>query len=184
MFQASPSPLRWALATVAFAIGGYIGHLIGGPVATVPAAVISGIVAGALIGAAQGAALSFAPRDIALWAVGTGLGLAASLAVVTAVIGQIDTTADAVLLGAVSGLAVGTAQAVILARGDIGRAAVWVAASGAAWALGWLTTASIGVALAAGWPVYGMSGALVSQLITGIVLWRLAPRREAAPAAA
>jgi hypothetical protein len=184
MFQASVSPLRWAIATVAFAVGGYLGHLLGGPAATVPAALISGLVAGCLIGAAQGAALGFAPRDLAFWAGGTGIGLAASLAAVTAFIGQIDTTSDAVLLGAISGLAVGAAQVAVLGRGDVGRAAVWVGASGAAWALGWLTTASIGVALAAGWPVYGMSGALVSQLVTGVVLWRLAARQEATPAPA
>ncbi|HEX7172752.1 MAG TPA: hypothetical protein VF365_09125 [Candidatus Limnocylindria bacterium] len=184
MFQASVSPLRWAIATVAFAIGGYLGHLVAGPAATVPAALISGVVAGAVIGAAQGAALGFAPRELSLWAGGTGLGLAASLAAVTAFIGQIDTTSDAVLLGAVSGLTVGAAQAAVLARGDLAHAAVWMAASGIAWALGWLTTASIGVALAAGWPVYGMSGAIVSQLITGVVLWRLASRREATPAPA
>jgi hypothetical protein len=38
-------------------------------------------------------------------------------------------------------------------------------------------TASAGIALEAGWPVYGLSGAIVSQVITGIVLWRLMASR-------
>ena len=50
---------------------------------------------------------------------------------------------------------------------------------GAAWALGWAVTASIGVALEAGWPVFGLSGALVSQVIAGIVLWKVLGRDEA-----
>jgi hypothetical protein len=50
---------------------------------------------------------------------------------------------------------------------------------GIAWAIGWGVTASIGVALEAGWPVFGLSGALVSQAIAGIVLWKVLAREEA-----
>ena len=34
-------------------------------------------------------------------------------------------------------------------------------------------TAGVGVALEAGWPVFGLSGALVSQALVGIVLWKV-----------
>jgi hypothetical protein len=39
-------------------------------------------------------------------------------------------------------------------------------------------TASIGVALEAGWPVFGLSGALVSQVLAGVVLWKVLARGE------
>jgi hypothetical protein len=61
---------------------------------------------------------------------------------------------------------------------------VWVIASGIAWAVGWAVTSGIGVALATGWPVYGLSGALVSQIITGVVLWKVLARGEAGAVAA
>jgi hypothetical protein len=171
--------LRWIIAIVGFPIGGYIGHLVAGPAATVPAALVSGLVAGAIIGAGQGVALGILrPRALALWVGATAIGLAVALAAVTGVIGQIDAMADAVILGAISGLAIGAGQAAFLARERVVNAWIWVVTLGVAWAIGWAVTASIGVALEAGWPVFGLSGALVSQLIAGIVLWKVLSRGE------
>jgi len=172
--------LRWVIAIIGFPIGGYIGHMIGGPAATVPAALISGLIAGAIIGAGQGLALGILrPQALALWVGATALGLGIALAAVTAVIGQIDTMTDAILLGAISGLAVGAGQAAFLARERVANAWIWVLTLGVAWAIGWAVTASIGVALEAGWPVFGLSGALVSQIIAGVVLWKVLAREEA-----
>ena len=177
--------LRWILATVAFPIGGYVGHAVGGPAATLPAALISGIIAGAVIGLGQALALGLRPQAIALWAAAIAAGLGLALAVVTAIIGQIDSTADAVILGAASGLAIGAGQAALLARERVGNAWIWVVASSAAWAVGWLiTSGAVGVGLAPGWPVYGLSGAVVSQVITGVVMWKLMPSEAAASAPA
>ena len=161
--------LRWIIAILGFPIGGFIGHLVGGPAATVPAALISGLIAGAIIGAGQGLALGFLrAQALAIWAGATAIGLGVALAGVTAVIGQIDTQAEAIVLGAISGLALGAGQAALLMREHVANAWTWVVASGVAWAVGWAVTSGIGVALAAGWPVYGLSGALVSQIITGL----------------
>ncbi len=172
--------LRWLVAIIAFPIGGYIGHLIGGPAATVPAALISGLIAGAIIGAGQGIALEILrPQALALWVAATALGLGVALAAVTAVIGQIDTMTDAILLGSISGLAIGAGQAAFLARERVANAWIWVVTLGIAWAIGWAVTASIGVALEAGWPVFGLSGSLVSQTIVGIVLWKGLAREQA-----
>jgi len=166
--------LRWIVAIIGFPIGGFIGHLIGGPAATVPAALISGLVAGAIIGAGQAVALGLVrPQALALWAGATAIGLGVALAAVTAVIGQIETQAEAIALGAISGLALGAGQAALLMRERVANAWLWVVASGAAWAVGWTVPSGIGVALASGWPVYGLSGALVSQVITGVVLWKV-----------
>lgn len=172
--------LRWVLAIFGFPAGGFIGHLIGGPAATVPAALISGLVAGAIIGAGQGVALGILrPQALAIWAVATAIGLGVALAGVTAAMGQIETQTEAIALGAVSGLALGAGQAALLMREQVANAWIWVLASGIAWAVGWAVTSGVGVALAAGWPVYGISGALVSQIITGVVLWKVLSREEA-----
>jgi hypothetical protein len=40
------------------------------------------------------------------------------------------------------------------------------------------------VAFAAGWPVYGISGALASQVITGVVLWKVLSHEEVGAVAA
>ena len=172
--------VRWIIAIVAFPIGGFVGHLIGGPAATVPSALISGLIAGAIIGAGQGLALGILrPQALALWVGATTIGLGLALAAVTAVVGQIDTMTDAILLGAISGLAIGAGQAAFLARERVANAWIWVPTLGVAWAIGWAVTAGVGVALEAGWPVFGLSGALVSQILAGIVLLKVLARGEA-----
>jgi hypothetical protein len=172
--------IRWLIATVAFPIGGYVGNAVGGPAATVPAALISGLIAGSLIGLGQGLAIGLLGQVLVVWLAVSGVALGVALAVVTATVGQIDTTLDAVLLGAVSGLAMGGVQAALLMRDRFANTWIWVVASTIAWAIGWLITAgAVGVGLAPGWPVYGLSGAVVSQVITGVVLWKLISRSEA-----
>ncbi len=168
-------PLRWVAALIAFPIGGYIGFVVGGPAASASAAAISGLVAGAFIGLGQGVALKLPPKHLAVWTVGTAVGLSVALGGMTAVIGQISTSGEAVAVGAVSGLLMGAAQAAFLVHGRGSNAAIWVSASAVAWAIGWFVTTGIGVSIATGWPVYGLSGALASQLITAVVLWRLMP---------
>jgi hypothetical protein len=49
---------------------------------------------------------------------------------------------------------------------------------------GLIAGAIVGPALAPGWPVYGASGALVSQIITAVALWRLVPSGDALRAGA
>jgi len=172
-------PVRWFIAVIAFPIGGFLGHLVGGPAATIPAALISGVIAGAIIGVGQGFALNVRGQALLSWAAVTAIGLAAALAAVTPFIGQIATRREAATLGAVSGLALGAGQAAVLHRQYVRNSWIWIPASAVAWGVGWFVTASIGVALEAGWPVYGLSGALASQLITGIVIWRLTAARPA-----
>lgn len=175
--------VRWLIAVLAFPVGGFVGHAIAGPAATAPGALLSGLIAGGLVGLGQAFALGLGRQAIVLWAGSTALGLGLALAAVTAGIGQIDTTLDAVLLGAISGLTLGAGQAVVLVRARVAEAWIWVVAAGIAWAIGWLVTSSVGVALAAGWPVFGLSGAIASQLITLAALWKITQGREAtAPA--
>jgi hypothetical protein len=176
--------LPWIVAVVGFPIGGWLAQTIAGPASTVPAAILSGVIAGAIIGLAQGIALWLRGQTLLLWVCGTAIALAVALGAVTAAIGQIETSTEAAMLGAVSGVLIGGAQAALLMRAGIANAWLWVVLTGVAWAVGWLITAGVGVALAPGWPVYGASGALVSQIITAVALWRLVPSRDALRASA
>jgi hypothetical protein len=170
--------LPWILAVIGFPIGGVLAQQVAGPAATVPAALVSGLVAGAAIGFAQASALGLRLLAIALWVGGTAAALALALGLVTGAIGQIETTTEAIVLGVASGALIGAAQGALLMRAGVPNAWAWIVVTAVAWAVGWLITASVGVALAPGWPVYGLSGAVVSQVITGIALWRLVPSRD------
>ena len=176
--------LPWVAAIVGFPIGGYLGHAVAGPAATAQAAVLSGVVAGAIIGLGQAVLIGLRGPSLAMWVGGTAVGLAVAIGIVTAAIGQIETTTEAVALGVVSGLLIGAAQAAVLMRAGISNALVWIPVTGLAWGVGWLVTSGIGVALAAGWPVYGLSGALASQVITAVALLWLVSSRRALQAAA
>jgi hypothetical protein len=170
--------LPWIAAIVGFPIGGYLGHAIAGPAATAPAALMSGLIAGAIIGVLQALSIGLRGQPLAIWVGGTAAGLAVGLAIVTAAIGQIETSTEAAALGLVSGALIGAAQAAVLMRAGTSNAWLWIPVTGLAWGVGWLVTSGIGVALAAGWPVYGLSGALVSQLITAVALWQLVASRD------
>jgi hypothetical protein len=176
--------LPWIVAVIAFPIGGYVGHAIAGPAATALAAFLSGVIAGAVIGLGQALSIGLRGRTLAVWVGGTSVGLAVALGIVTAVIGQIETSTEAIGLGLVSGALIGAAQASVLMRSGVANAWLWIPITALAWGVGWLVTAGIGVALAAGWPVYGLSGALVSQVITAAALWRLVSSRSALQSAA
>jgi hypothetical protein len=84
--------------------------------------------------------------------------------------------------GAVSGAALGAAQALVL-RGRLPGAWRWVPLTAVAWALGWTVTRAIGVDVASQWTVFGAGGALLATALTGLLPVALA-RRPAAPAAA
>jgi len=170
--------LPWVVAVVGFPLGGILGEVVAGPADSNPAALISGFLAGAIIGLAQALALVRRLEPVIVWTAATAAGLGIALAAVTAAIGQIENTTEAVVLGAVSGVVIGAGQALLLRRHHIANSWIWILVTGFAWAAGWLVTASVGVALAPGWPVYGLTGAIASQLITAIALWRLVRSRE------
>jgi hypothetical protein len=166
-------PVRWLVAFVGFLIGSLVGHTVAGPAATVPSALLSGILAGAVIGLGQGLALNLRSQALVVWAAVTAIGVGVVLAVVNASIGQVSTASEAVTLGAATGLVLGAGQAVLLQRRGVPSAWIWAPVSAVAWAAGWLVSTSIGVSLEPGWPVYGGVAALISQLITGVLVWRL-----------
>src|SRR6185312_2275331 len=100
--------LRWAPTFAAFPVGGLAAQLVVGPVTTVGAAAVGGLVTGAAIGVAQWWALRPTGPTAARWVLASALGLAAALALVTAVAGPPGTVSAVVVQGAVCGLGLGS----------------------------------------------------------------------------
>jgi hypothetical protein len=163
--------LRWAwplAILLGFPIGGYAASLIVGKIDSVGAALIGGLIAGAIIGAAQWLVL----RSLVPWAwiVATSVGMAAGLTAGAALVDYGISRGDLMLMGAVTGLAVGGLQAVLLARRGSG-ALWWVLVNPPAWALAWLVTTFVITAnVKEHFAVFGASGALVFALLTWLVL--------------
>ena len=163
--------LRWAWPVailVGFPVGGYAANIVVGKIDGVGAALIGGLIAGAIIGAAQWLALR--PLNPGQWLVATSIGMAAGLTAGAALVDYGISRGDLALMGAVTGLAVGGLQAVLLARRGSG-ALWWVVVNPPAWALAWLvTTFVIARNVKEHFAVFGASGALVFALLTGLVL--------------
>jgi hypothetical protein len=164
---------KWVAVFLAFMIGGFVGRLIANPADGFVFAFITAAVAGAIIGLGQWLALG---RDVPAvrWVGATAIGLGVSFVIVQA-LGATSNSA-ATIIGAVTGLGVGIAQSLVRSH-RIPPAAVWIPTMTVAWAIAWVVTTSIGVQASAGWPVVGLSGALVAQLLTGVVLMTMRGRR-------
>jgi hypothetical protein len=163
--------LRWAwplALLLGLPIGGYAANIIVGKIDSVGAALIGGLIAGAIIGAAQWLAV----KSIVPWAwiVATSVGMAAGLTAGAALVDYGISRGDLMLMGAVTGLAVGGLQAILLARRGSG-ALWWVLVNPPAWALAWLVTTFVITAnVKEHFAVFGASGALVFALLTWLVL--------------
>jgi hypothetical protein len=170
----------WAVAIlVSLPIGGYIADLVVSGVDSVGAALAGGLIVGAVIGAAEWFALRqriswiWIPATIA----GMAVGLVAGAALVSYGIGR----GDLALMGAVNGLAVGTMQALVLARQRVRGALWWAVANPPAWALGWFVSSYvISRNIDERFAIFGASGAIVFGLLTWLLLagmFRAAPVR-------
>jgi hypothetical protein len=110
------------------------------------------------------------------WIAATAAGLTVGLALGSGAVGYSTSLGGLVIQGAICGLAIGIAQALVL-RGRIGY--LWAPALSALWALGWATTTSIGVDVETQYAVFGSSGALVVTAATAalpVLLSRRGPR--------
>jgi hypothetical protein len=156
---------RWIPTFLAFPAGGLLAIELVGSVDGPATAAAAGLLAGAVLGTGQWLALR--ARGIgARWIANTALALAAGSAAAAALTDAGTDTADLMLTGLIAGAAVGAAQSPLLARRS------WIAVTAAAWALGWLATASIGVDVERGYVLFGSAGAILATLLTGLVAAR------------
>lgn len=177
----TPSLRTWALWTagfLAFPLAGLAGTAVVGRVDSPGAALVGGAVAGLGIGLGQ--ALAARGRlDVRRWVPATGIGMGLGLLLGAVVVGYGTSLPDLALMGALTGLVLGPAQALALPRGTRLRWA-WAAALPPLWALGWTTTTLGGIAVDEQFTVFGAYGAITFSALSGLLLLRLLPDRPAA----
>ena len=157
---------RWMVSFRGFPIGGYTAFLLVGPVDSLIPSLVGGLLTGAVLGALQVWAFGRARPATGRWIIATALGMMVGLSVGAAVVGYQTTLFALLVQGAVTGFAVGAAQALVLAP-KLGRVAlVWPAALTAIWAVGWAVTYAFGIQVDEQFTVFGSSGAVVVTALT------------------
>lgn len=166
----------WGLAFLGFPLGGLAGLGLAGAVTGAPQAALGGAATGAVIGAAQWLVLRRRLPLSPLWVAATAAGMAGGLALSVGLLGTATADATLALRGLLTGAAIGLAQYPLL-RPLTPRAPLWPAVVALGWAVGWLVTRAFGVDLAPNFTVFGATGALTFQLLTGLALaWMLGRR--------
>ena len=166
--------LIWTAGFLAFPLAGVAGTAVAGRVDNPLSALIGGAVAGLVIGAAQ-ALLSRRHLDLRRWAPATAVGMGVGLLLGAAAVGYRTSLAALLVMGAVTGLVLGVAQAAALPAAVGRRRWVWGAAMPILWALGWTATTLGGIDVAQQFTVFGAYGALTFTTLSGVLLHYLLP---------
>jgi hypothetical protein len=151
----------------AFPPAGFFGNVVAGRVDRPVAAATAGAVTGAIIGLVQWYVLR--RRHIRFqWALATSVGLAAGLAAGAAAVSYRTDRPALIVMGALSGFAVGLAQAATT-RVSLPRVATWASATAVLWAAGWVVSSGV-IDAADQWPVFGISGALIAAFMQSLLI--------------
>ena len=170
--------LLWTAGFLAFPLAGLAGTAVAGRVDSPLAALLGGTVAGLVIGAGQ-ALVSRRRLDPRWWVPATAIGMGLGLVLGAALVGYRTSLADLALMGALTGLVLGIAQAIALPR-ETRLRWVWAAAMPILWALGWTATTLGGIAVEQQFTVFGAYGAVTFSALSGLLLQPLLPHRPAA----
>jgi hypothetical protein len=172
----------WLAAFLGFPLGGAAATLLLGTVDTLIEGLVGGLVAGVVIGATQMLALRLTLPVNWRWIAASAVGLSAGVGLSIVVIGG-ETTLEAFMLRApITGFALGSAQWWILQQ-HVRRAVWWIPVVTIVYTIAWFVTAQvIGASLQTGFVVFGASGALLYQFLTGGLLWLLSTDRREQPA--
>jgi hypothetical protein len=169
--------LIWTAGFLSFPLAGIAGAAVAGRVDSPLAALVGGAVAGLVIGTGQAWA-SRRRLDPRRWIPATSIGMGLGLLLGASVVGYRTATADLAVMGALTGIALGFAQALALPS-RTRFAGAWVAAMPAMWALGWTVTALSKVNVSEQFTNFGATGALTFSAMSGILLHALLPYGEA-----
>src|SRR3954467_3383578 len=169
--------LIWTAGFLAFPLAGLAGTAVVGRVDGPLSALTGGAVAGLVLGAGQ-ALLSRRRLDVRRWIPASTIGMGIGLLLGAAAVGYRTSLADLALMGAITGLLLGAAQASALPSRVHHRWA-WAAAMPILWALGWTTTTLGGIHVEEQFTVYGAYGAITFSALSGLLLHFLLPYRAA-----
>lgn len=172
--------LLWTAGFVAFPIAGVAAQALTGRIDDAGSALLGGMVAGAVIGTGQwlvGRRLLGEPQA---WIGATALAMGVGLLVGAWAVGYGTSLGELALMGAITGIPLGAAQAYLL-RARLANAWVWGAAMPLLWALGWTVTTAGGIDVDRQFAVFGAYGAITFMALSGVLLDRLRAATQAAP---
>jgi len=169
-----PTWLIWTAGFLAFPLAGVAGTAVAGRVDSPLSALTGGAVAGLVIGTAQ-ALLSRRRLDLRRWVPATAVGMGVGLLLGGVAVGYRTSLAALLVMGAVTGLVLGVAQAAALPAAVGRRRWIWGAAMPILWALGWTATTLGGIDVAQQFTVFGAYGALTFSALSGVLLHYLQP---------
>ena len=171
---------RWMATFLGIPVAGYAGWLVSGHVDSLGAALLGALITGVVLGAVQAWGLGRNRPPVAAWIAATTLGLMVGLGIGAAMVDYETSLSALVVQGAISGLAVGLAQAVVLLPRFGVVALAWAPALAAIWATGWATTTASGIDVDQQFVIFGASGALVVTALTLVLPLALNRTAEAA----
>jgi hypothetical protein len=145
-------------------------------------AVLAGLITGAVIGAGQ-ALLSRRRLEPRRWILASALGMAIGLPLGALTVDFRTSLIDLVVMGLVTGVALGLAQARALPL-TARRRWAWAAAMPVLWGLGWAVSTGIGISVGDQFTVFGASGAVTVSALLGLLLQHLLPVRNLTPSGA
>ena len=163
--------LLWTAGFLAFPIAGILAGALTGRINDFGSALLGGMVAGAVIGTGQWL-VARRLLDAQTWIPATAAAMGIGLLVGAWVVGYGTSLGELVLMGAITGIPLGAAQAYLL-RDRLANAWVWAAAMPLLWALGWTVSTFIGVSVDQQFAVFGASGAITFMALSGVLLDRL-----------
>ena len=172
--------LWWTAGFVSFPIAGIAAEAAVGRINDAVSALVGGLVAGAVIGAGQWLVARRLLGDPWAWIPATAAAMGVGLLAGAWAVGYGTSVGELALMGAITGLPLGAAQAFLL-RGRVARPWVWAAAVPLLWALGWTVTAAAGIDVDRQYAVFGAFGAITFMALSGVVLDRLRAATPAAP---
>jgi len=169
--------LIWTAGFLSFPIAGLAGGAVAGRVDSPLAALAGGLVTGAVIGAGQ-ALCSSRRLDPLRWIAASAVGMGFGLLLGAATVGYRTSLRDLALMGFLTGVTLGAAQALALTATTRQRV-VWAAAIPLLWALGWTVTMLAGIDVDRQFTVFGATGAITFSALSGALLHLLHPVRAA-----
>jgi hypothetical protein len=159
---------RWLATFIGFPAAGLAARAAAGNIDSLGAAALGGLAGGAVLGAVQAYVGGIPAADRGRWAGATAVGLAAGLATGAAAVGYRTGSSSLVLMGAISGAAVGLAQALAVRMTWRDRL-VWALATPVLWAGGWFITSHVIVDADRQHAMFGGPGALIVAAVAGVL---------------